>query len=178
MGKLLSTVFGIVILIVCAVIIFNLVLRDNRNEEVSSSDSSEIEQTKSDWKDVFAESGFTDDEIEEYDEILTTVGITDYYDVEIIENGIMHIVRGKIFDSDTLQVNVTLENRKIILVELTGIPATDTEAYINWRGDIKFRTVGTKKSVDLYYDVDGGYVAKLDWENKMIEPIESTEPAE
>lgn len=84
----------------------------------------------------------------------------------------MHIVRGKIFDSDTLQVNVTLENRKIILIELAGIPASNTEAYINWRGKIKFRTVDTKKAVDLYYDVDGGYVAKLDWENKMIEPIE------
>lgn len=172
MSKILGTLVGFVLLIACVVIIFGVMNRNATEQPVETPSSSEVTETSTDWKTVFSENGFTDDEIASYDEILTTVGITDYHDVEVIENGIMHIVRGKIFDSDTLQVNVTLENRKIIFVELTGIPATDTEAYINWRGKIKFRTVDTKKSVDLYYDVDGGYVAKLDWENKMIEPIE------
>jgi len=160
------------LLIACVVIIFGVMNRNVTEQSVEAPSSLEVVQTSTDWKTVFSENGFTDDEIASYDEILTTVGITDYHDVEVIENGAMHIVRGKIFDSDDLQVNVTLENRKIILVELAGIPATNTEAYINWRGKIKFRTVDTKKAVDLYYDVDGGYVAKLDWENKMIEPIE------
>lgn len=123
-----------------------------------------------DLKTVFTEKGFTNEEISSYDEILTNVGITDYHDVDIIENGRMHIIRGKIYDSENLQLNITLEDRRIILVELAGIPAEKTEAYINWRGKLKFKTVGTKKSVDLYYDMDGGYVAKLDWENKTIHP--------
>ena len=130
------------------------------------SDVKEIPQ----WETAFAEKGFTEEEITEYREILTNVGITDYHDVEIIENGRMHIVRGKIFTSEKLQLNLTLEERKIILVELAGIPAEKTEAYINWRGKIKFKKIGTKKSVDLYYDMDGGYVAKLDWENNVISP--------
>lgn len=172
MSKILGTLVGFMLLIACVVIIFGVMNRNATEQSVEASSSLEVVQTSTDWKTVFSENGFTDDEIASYDAILTTVGITDYHDVEVIENGAMHIVRGKIFDSDDLQVNVTLENRKIILVELAGIPATNTEAYINWRGKIKFRTVDTKKAVDLYYDVDGGYVAKLDWENKMIEPIE------
>lgn len=172
MSKILGTLFGFVLLIVCIVIIFGVMNRNDKEQIDNTSSSSETIQIFTDWKTVFSENGFTDDEIASYDEILTTVGITDFHDVELIDNGAMHVVRGTIFDSDTLQVNVTLENRKIILVELAGIPATNTEAYINWRGKIKFRTVDTKKAVDLYYDVDGGYVAKLDWENKMIEPIE------
>lgn len=172
MSKILGTLVGFMLLIACVIIIFGVMNRNVTEQSVEAPSSLEVVQTSTDWKTVFSENGFTDDEIASYDEILTTVGITDYHDVEVIENGAMHIVRGKIFDSDDLQVNVTLENRKIILVELAGIPATNTEAYINWRGKIKFRTVDTKKAVDLYYDVDGGYVAKLDWENKMIEPIE------
>lgn len=172
MSKILGTLVGFLLLIACVVIIFGAMNRNATEQTVEAPSSSEATQISTDWKTVFSENGFTDDEIANYDEILTTVGITDYHDVEVIENGAMHIVRGKIFDSDTLQVNVTLENRKIILVELAGIPATNTEAYINWRGKIKFRTVDTKKAVDLYYDVDGGYIAKFDWENKMIEPIE------
>ena len=125
---------------------------------------------KADWKTVFLANNFTESEIALYEAMFNNVGITNFHDVEISENGIMHIVRGKIFDSDTLQLNVTLENRKIILIELAGIPAEKTEMYLNWRGKISFRTVGSKKSVDLYYDMDGGYVAKLDWNNKLITP--------
>ena len=130
----------------------------------------ETVDTPTDWETVFSANGFTSEEISSYKEILTNVGITDYHDVEVFENGRMHIVRGKIYDSKQLQVNVTLEERQIIFVELAGIPTDKTEAYINWRGNLKFRTVASKKSVDLYYDMDGGYVAKLDWENKMITP--------
>ena len=137
-----------------------------------SEDSVTEEVGASSWKTVFRASGFTESEISKYEEMLTNVGITDYHDVEVIENGVMHIVRGKIFDSDILQVNVTLENREIIVIRLAGIPAEKTEAYINWRGNIKFKKVETKKSVDLYYDVEGGYIAKLDWANKMISPYE------
>lgn len=130
------------------------------------------ETVKNDWKSVFAANGFTEQEIATYEEMLTKVGITDFHHVDIVENGIMHIVRGKIFNADQLQLNVTLEHRKIILIELAGLPAKRTESYINWRGKVRFRTVNTTKSVDLYYDMDGGYRAVLDWPNKMITAIE------
>lgn len=142
-------------------------------EEVDEPNEKPVEEPKektNDWKSVFSEKGFSEEEISSYEEILTNVGITDYHDVEVIENGRMHIIRGKIFDSKNLQVNMTLEERKIILVELAGIPATEKEAYINWRGKLKFNTVGTTTSVDLYYDMSGGYVAKYDNENNVISP--------
>lgn len=129
-----------------------------------------VYQPINDWETVFSEKGFTPEEISSYKEILTNVGITDYHDVDIIDNGRMHLIRGKIYNSKNLQLNITLEDRKIIVVELAGIPTDKTEAYINWRGKLKFRTVGSKRSIDLYYDMDGGYVAKLDWENNTITP--------
>lgn len=144
------------------------------------SDESVIDKTpadaplveQNDWKNIFSSKGFTEDEIGEYEEIFTNVGITDYHDVEVIENGIMHMVRGKIYDSNVLQLNVILENRKIIVVTLAGIPDYDTKAYINWRGKLKFKKEQSKKSIDLYYDVDGGYIAKLDWENMLLTPYD------
>lgn len=168
MGKILGGILGFLCLFVLIFIIVGVVTHPD-SERVDTTPEPEV---ITDWKTVFSDNGFTDEEIAAYEEILTIVGITDYHDVEVYENGTMHIVRGKIFDSENLQVNVTLENRNIILVELAGIPAQNTEAYINWRGKIKFKTVDTKKSVDLYYDVDGGYIAKLDWENNEIVPIE------
>lgn len=150
-------------------------VEESKKDEPVEKTVKEEKQPKekaNDWKSVFAEKGFTDEEISSYEEILTNVGITDYHDVEVGENGRMHIVRGKIFDSKNLQVNVTLEDRKIILVELAGIPSTKKEAYINWRGKLKFKTVGTTESVDLYYDVSGGYVAKYDEQKNLISPYD------
>ena len=132
----------------------------------------DVVEDNGDWKTVFTENGFTEGEISTYEEMLTTVGIHDYHDVEITENGVMHIVRGKIYDSKVLQLNIILENRNIILIELAGIPTDETKAYITKRGKVKFKTVRGKDSVDLYYDVEGGYLAKLDWENMTITAFE------
>lgn len=125
-----------------------------------------------DWAVTFEEKGFTEDEISSCKEILDTLGITDFHDVEITENGVMHIVRGKIFNSSNLQVNMTLENRAVIYVEIAGIPDTKTEAYINWRGKIKVKTVDTKTTAEMYSDTEGGYLAVLDWDTKTISEYE------
>ncbi len=84
----------------------------------------------------------------------------------------MTIICGKIYDSDNLQLNVTLENRQIIYIGLAGIPDTKAEAYLNWRGKVKWKTVDTKRTVDMYSDTEGGYLAVLDWENKTISEYE------
>lgn len=143
---------------------------ETQNSDADGSDEDQVGEN--DWKATFSQNGFTQDEIASCEEMLNKVGVTDFHDVEITENGRMHIVTGKIFDSDALQLNITLEDRKIIVITLAGLPDTDTEAYINWRGKLKFRTVNTKRSVDLYYDVEGGYLAVLDWENKTITAVE------
>lgn len=124
------------------------------------------------WDSAFSEAGFTDDEIASYREVFNTVGVTDFHDVSIVDNDRMTIVRGKIYDSENLQLNVTLEDHEIIYVQLAGIPDTKTEAYFNWRGKVKWKTVNTKKAVDLYSDTEGGYLGVLDWGNKTISEYE------
>ena len=170
MGKMAITLCVVcgIILVIGAIFLANSLYHKNKQDVVDTTPV--LSQT--DWETVFRENEFSDDEISEYKEIFDTIGISDYHDVDIHENGIMHIVRGKVYDSNELQLNVTLENRKIIYVALAGIPDTKTEAYINWRGQLKFKTVGTTTSVDLYSDTDGGYLAKVDWENKTISAIE------
>lgn len=124
------------------------------------------------WDSALSEAGFTDDEIESYREVLNTVGVTDFHDVSIVQNDPLTIIRGKIYDSENLQLNMTLENHQIIYVELAGIPDTKSEAYLNWRGKLKWKTVDTKKAVDLYSDTEGGYLGVLDWDNKTISEYE------
>lgn len=135
----------------------------------NDADSTQAD-ARNDWRDVFLSSGFTEEEISEYEEILTNVGITDYHDVQLIDNGTMHIVRGEIYNSEVLQLNMTLENREIIVITLSGIPDYETKPYINWRGKLDFKKEKTTLSIDLFYDLEGGYVAKLDWENMLITP--------
>ena len=124
------------------------------------------------WDSALSEAGFTDDEIASYREVLDTVGVTDFHDISIVDNDPMTVICGKIYDSEDLQLNVTLENRQIIYVELAGIPDTKTEAYFNWRGKVKWKTVNTIKTVELYSDTEGGYLGVLDWDNKTISEYE------
>ncbi|WP_297720502.1 hypothetical protein [Intestinimonas sp.] len=135
--------------------------------------SEKAENTPVSWDNTFSDAGFTDEEISEYREIFETIGVTDFHDVDIIENGVMHIVTGKIYDSSNLQLNVTLENRSIIYVELAGIPDQKTEAYINWRGKLKTKTVDSKTAVEMYSDTEGGYLAVLDWNTKTVSEYEN-----
>ena len=144
---------------------------DSETNNEKPADSDTVSPNATDWKETFSQNGFTQAEIDSYEGMLNKVGITDFHDVDIVENGRMHIVTGKIFDSDSLQLNMTLEDRKIIVITVAGLPDTDTEAYINWRGKLKFRTVNSKRSVDLYYDAEGGYLAVFDWENKTITAV-------
>ena len=121
-----------------------------------------------DWAQTFEEKGFTQEEIEKYAQTLSDVGITDLHDVDVVENGIMHIIRGKIFDLNKLQLNIILENRKIINIELAGIPTNEYETYINWRGQVKIKTEASKTAVTLFYDIEGGIVAVFNREEMSV----------
>lgn len=132
------------------------------------------ETQENDWERAFADAGFSGEEIERYREIIETVGVAEFHDVEIIENGIMHIIRGKIYDSSNLQLNVTLEDREIIYIELAGIPDVKNVPYINWRGKLKNKRVNTVTSVELYSDTEGGYEGVLVWKDKFIYPCDTS----
>lgn len=145
---------------------------DDQAELEALDVASEEAELNNDWAEAFAEAGFTEDEIAGYREIIETVGVKEFHDVEIIENGIMHIVRGEIYDSSNLQLNMTLEDREIIYIELAGIPDVENVPYINWRGKLKNKKVNSKTSVELYSDTEGGYEGVLVWEDKFIYPCD------
>lgn len=136
------------------------------SDEKSKSEAEENKPKA--WDTTFAEAGFSESEIAEYREILNPIGVTDFHDVSIIDNGPMTIVRGTIYDADDWQLNMTLENHKVIYIGIAGIPDTETEAYINWRGKLKLKRVNTTTTVDMFSDTEGGYLAVLDWENKTF----------
>lgn len=152
----------------------NITNDDKKDEAKKPKETAEVKDVTetnaplNTWEKAFENAGFSENEIAGYRTIFETVGIMDLHDVDIVENGIMHIVRGKIYDSTNLQLNVTLENREIIYIEIAGIPTRTAEPYINWRGKLKVKTVNTKKSVTLYSDTEGGYMAVLDWDSKTI----------
>ena len=163
MKKLLVILLCFMVVFTAIVMIFAVGSNDLNDTNINSA----VDVVTNDWKTTFIDNGFTDEEIKEYNEILNNVGITDFHDVEIFENGRMHMIKGKIFDSDECYLHITLEDRNIIVIYLS-MPDLEYNPYLNWRGKIKFRYEQSWKCVDLYYDMDGGYVAKLDWENKMI----------
>ena len=161
----------LLVILLCFMVVFTaivMIIAVSSNDS-NNTNNSEVNVVSTDWKTTFIENGFSNEEINEYNEILNNVGVTDFHDVEIIENGRMHMIKGKIFDSDECYLHITLEKRNIIVVYLS-MPDLEYNPYLNWRGKIKFRYEQSWKCVDLYYDMDGGYVAKLDWENKMISP--------
>lgn len=99
--------------------------------------------------------------------ILTDLGLTYVHDMEVTENDRHTIIRGKIFDSDDLQLNITQEDGKIIYVQLSGI-VEDNDVVSNRSDKLKL-DVGLqgKKAVDMYSDTDG-VLAVLNWQDKTL----------
>ncbi|MBQ2870615.1 hypothetical protein IJE86_02820 [bacterium] len=161
----------LLVILLCFMVVFTaivMIIAVSSNDS-NNTNNSEVNVVSTDWKTTFIDNGFTNDEIDDYNEILNNVGIKDFHDVELHENGRMHTIKGKIYDSDECFLHITLEERKIICIWLS-MPDLEYNPYLNWRGKVKFRYEQSWKSVDLYYDIEGGYVNKLDWENKMISP--------
>ncbi len=120
--------------------------------------------------DCLEDYGFSSDEIKKNEEILDSVGVEEIYVSQYVPNGSMGICTAYIYDSEGMQLNVTFENNTIISAQLTGI--VDKAEY-STRDDELDVGVGLQghSSVDLYYDIDGGALAYLDWENKTLDKL-------
>ena len=75
---------------------------ETNNEKPTGSDT--VSSNATDWKETFSQNGFTQAEIDSYEGMLNKVGITDFHDVDIVENGRMHILKGKIFYNSLLSL--------------------------------------------------------------------------
>lgn len=90
---------------------------------------------------------------------LDVVGLSNLKDVDVIENGMMKIIRAKTNDSRALDVTVTLENDVPIYVMISGIPTTKTKVKIGILGRLKTETKSDVASIDMFSDTEGGYLA-------------------
>lgn len=136
---------------------------------VDSAPDAADEQPKAlEFLDDFTEYGYTDEQIEEMRKILVNVGITEITELEIqpVSYG-MQVIRGLAFTTGELsapkevQVQFNIENGAIYLVALycPSYGTSNQQTYLSGLED---------RRADLYYDVEGGYLKKIDWENKSV----------
>lgn len=114
--------------------------------------------------DDLAEYGYTTEQIEDMRELLVNVGIVEIIDPEIgnLSYG-MQDIKGFAYDDGdkAVQVRFTIENGAIFLVNIY-CPSYDYEGQPTYLDGLEDRRA------DLYYDVEGGYLKKIDWENRVV----------
>lgn len=113
--------------------------------------------------DDFSQYGYTSEEIKAIKTILTNVGITEVTELEISDVSYgMQTVKGIAYKDTSLggykevQVRFNIENGVIYLVHIYCPNGTPYLSGLTDRG------------ADLYYDAAGGYLKKIDWQNKKI----------
>lgn len=141
--------------------------------EVAETPEPEVEtlETKNlAFLDDFTEYGYSVEQIEEMKTILLNVGITEITDLEIgnVSYG-MQSVKGlaykdRSFMADLnaeVQVRFNIESGKIYLVTIycPSYYHENSTPYLSGLED---------RRADLYYDYEGGYLKKIDWENKTV----------
>lgn len=102
--------------------------------------------------------------------VLTNVGITEITELEIgvLSHG-MQVIQGLAYkdtsfladQNDEVQVMFNIENGAIYLVTIY-CPSYYSENRPTYLSGLEDRRA------DLYYDVEGGYLKKIDWENKAV----------
>lgn len=118
--------------------------------------------------DGFTEYGYTVDQIEDMRVLLMNVGITEITELEIgnISYG-MQTIKGIAFTTGELsapkevQVRFNIENGVVYMVSIycPSYGASNQPTYLSGLSD---------RRADLYYDAEGGYLKKIDWENKAV----------
>lgn len=120
--------------------------------------------------DDFTEYGYSASQITAMKTVLTNVGITEITDLEIepVVYG-MQVIKGIAYKdtsfladaNDEVQVTFNIENGTIYLITIycPSYHSANKPTYLSGL---------TNRRADLYYDVEGGYLKKIDWENKAV----------
>ena len=169
----------------CLLLVIGAVSSDDKSEEVSSSvvvESQEIEEPTYGvdmeatepigaalaFLDDFTEYGYTEEQIESMREILLNVGINEITDLEIgaVSYG-MQVVKGVAFRYDDIgwdkevHVQFNIENGVLYFVHIY-CPSYGTSNQPTYLSGLEDRRA------ELYYDTEGGYLKRIDWENKTV----------
>ena len=118
--------------------------------------------------DDFTEYGYTEAQIESMREILLNVGINEITDLEIgpVSYG-MQVVKGVAFRYDDIgwdkevHVQFNIENGVLYYVHIY-CPSYGTSNQPTYLSGLEDRRA------ELYYDTKGGYLKRIDWENKEV----------
>lgn len=113
---------------------------------------------------------YTEEEIEAMRTVLTNVGITEITELEVSDNSYgMQVIKGLAYKdtsfladaNDEVQVMFNIENGAIYLISVycPSYYSENRQPYLSGLED---------RRADLYYDVEGGYLKKIDWENKAV----------
>lgn len=119
--------------------------------------------------------GFTQEESDKIDGVLSNVGITQYSISKVANNGSMDTIIGRTSDDNHLQVNIILENKEVISVFLSDMGTEKHNVKVTKNGKVKVTVESDKMSVDLYYDHDGGYLAVYHGKDGTITDYETGE---
>lgn len=155
------------------VVIALLLMVPSNNEETPDKPSTEEqgEATKRlEFLNDFTEYGYSAKQIEDMRTVLLNVGITEITELEIgnVVSG-MQVVKGLAYKdtsfmadaNDEVQVTFNIENGVIYLVAIycPSYYSANKPTYLSGL---------TNRRADLYYDVEGGYLKKIDWKNKTV----------
>lgn len=150
---------------VIAVVVFLMAMSYFFGEDVPESIPKPLE-----FLDDFTEYGYSEKQIEDMRTVLTNVGITEITELEIgnVVSG-MQVIKGLAYKdtsfladaNDEVQVTFCIENGVIYLVTIycPSYYSANKPTYLSGLTD---------RRADLYYDVKGGYLKKIDWENKAV----------
>lgn len=111
-------------------------------------------------------SGYTDEQITGMQELLMNVGITEVADPEVgkVNNG-LQTIKGVAYkakgERDEVVVRITIQDGVIFYVNIY-CPAYYNEYQSDCLDGL------TDRRAELYYDVEGGYLKKIDWENMIV----------
>lgn len=168
----------------CLLLLIGAFYPDDESEEVSSSVVEEGQESEEPTYGVemettepivalaflndFTEYGYTEEQIESMREILLNVGINEITDLEIgaVSYG-MQVVKGVAFRYDDIgwdkevHVQFNIENGVLYYVHIY-CPSYGTSNQPTYLSGLEDRRA------ELYYDTEGGYLKRIDWENKTV----------
>lgn len=132
---------------------------ETENETETTVETEVAAEQQPMFLDGFAEYGYTEEQIREMRTVLLNVGITDITEPEIepVVYG-MQVIQGKVYNENRkdVDVQVNIENGVIYLITVRC-----SNTWTALKGLVDERA-------DLYYDVDGGYVRKIDWNSNTV----------
>lgn len=137
--------------------------------EATTAVATEPEQKILNFLDDFGEYGYTEEQIEDMRTLLVNVGITEITELEItpVSYG-MQDVKGILYKDTSfgsggkeVQVHFNIENGAIYIVSIY-CPSYQTANQTPYLSGL------TDRRADLYCDYEGGYLKKIDWENKAV----------